>query len=154
MRLVNKSKMEAAVRLSIDGLNVFTFCDEKHPDKLSDGKLNPLRKYRFSTYYRAGWRQASSAPGWIISRSKVLGFKRVQPPPSTASPTRAVHRRAQHGDVLIRHGRRAPEGEPPTTRGPGDDGTGLGKPEEGPKPVERQVGKVRGSVSVRYSSAK
>ena len=83
MRLVNKSKMEAAVRLSIDGLNVFTFCDEKHPDKLSDGKLNPLRGQSVFDLLLVPAGGSVEVPGWIISRSKVLGFK-VTSYPNTA----------------------------------------------------------------------
>src|SRR5262249_61767883 len=43
VRLVNRSEMEAAARLSIDGLNVFTFLDEKQPATVADGKPNPRR---------------------------------------------------------------------------------------------------------------
>jgi hypothetical protein len=98
-------------------------------------------------------------PGWMISRSRVLGFK-VTGYPNTAvaqlgrdqSPTGTI---TATFSAAWEKGQKPPAGEPPTTRGPGDDGTGFGKPKEiEARPVKRQVGVVRASVSVRYSSAK
>jgi hypothetical protein len=159
LRLVNRAPYEVAVRLTIDGLNVFTFCEEKQPDKLADGKPNPRRGEPAFDLILVPATGSVEVPGWIISRSKVLGF-RVTAYPNTAvaqlgrdqSPTGTI---TATFSAAWEKGQKPPPGEPPTTRGSGDDGTGFGKPREiEARPVERQVGGVRGSVSVRYSSAK
>ena len=159
VRLFNRSETEAAVRLSIDGLNVFTFLEDKQPATLADGKPNPRRgEPRFDLFLvPAGG--SVEVPGWMISRSKVLGFK-VTSYPDTAlaqlgrdqSPTGTI---TATFSAAWPKGQKPPAGEPPTARGPGDDGTGFGKPKAiDARPVERQVGVVRASVSVRYSSMK
>jgi hypothetical protein len=159
VRLVNRSEIEAAVRLSVDGLNVFTFCDEKQPATQSDGKPNPKRGEPLFDLFLVPAGGSVEVPGWMISRSKVLGFK-VTSYPDTAgaqlgrdhSPTGTI---TATFSAAWEKGQKPPPGEPPTTRGPGDDGTGFGKPKAiDARPVERQVGVVRASVSVRYSSAK
>ena len=159
VRLVNRSKTEAAARLSIDGLNVFTFIDEKQPATLADGKPNPRGGEPLFDLFLVPAGGSVEVPGWMISRSKTLGFK-VTSYPNTAvaqlgrdqSPTGTI---TATFSAAWEKGQKPPAGELPTTRGPGDDGTGFGKPkaiEAGP--VERQVGKLRASVSVRYSSTK
>ncbi len=159
VRLVNRSSFEAAARLSIDGLNVFTFCDEKQPPKLADGKPNPRGGEPPFDLILVPAGASVEVPGWVISRSQVLGFK------MTSYPNTAVAQLgrdpAATGTITAtfsaawKKGDKPPAGEPPTTRGPGDDGTGFGKPKAiDARPVERQVGAVRASVSVRYSSTK
>jgi hypothetical protein len=159
VRLVNRSKTEAAVRLSIDGLNAFTFIDEKQPATLSDGKPNPRGGEPSFDLFLVPAGGSVEVPGWIMSRSKVLGFK-VTSYPNTAvaqlgrdqAPTGTI---TATFSAAWEKGQKPPAGELPTTRGPGDDGTGFGKPKAiEARPVERQVGRVRASVSVRYSSMK
>ncbi len=159
VRLVNRSPNEAAVRLNIDGLNVFSFMEEKQPEALADGKPNPRRGGPAYDLFLVPAGGSVEVPGWMISRSKMLGFK------VTGYPNTAV---AQLGrdpsatgtitatfSAAWEKGQPPPEGERPTSRGVGDDGTGFGNPKAiNSRPVERQVGRVRGSVSVRYSSAK
>lgn len=159
VRLVNRSKYDAAVRLAIDGVSVFAFLDEKHPPTLADGRPNPRAgQSRFDmVLVPAG--ESFEVPGWAVSRMRVLGFK-VTEFPDTAVAQRGGDA-SNTGTITATFsaawplGQNPPADEPPGTRGPGDDGTGFGKPKDvRATAVERKVGKVRAAVSVRYATAK
>jgi hypothetical protein len=154
IRLVNRSDREMAVRLSIDGLNAFTFCEQRQPEMI-DGKPNPRKGQPLYDLILVPAKGEVTVPGWVINAKKALGFK------VTEYPRTAV---AQLGRDDLPAGTitatfsaawtgAPPADEPPMSRGPGDDGTGLGSPKEiDAKPVERKVGVVRASVSLRYTT--
>lgn len=156
VRLINRSEMEMGVRLSIDGLSAFTFCEQRQPAMI-DGKPNPRKGQPLYDVILIPAKGEVTVPGWIVNPTKAIGFKVTEYPRTAA---------AQLGRDDVPAGtitatfsaawtKKAPEDEPPVSRAPGDDGTGFGSPKEiNAKPVERNIGAVRASVSVRYTQIK
>lgn len=157
VRLVNRSEREMAVRLTIDGLSAFTFCELRQPERIGD-KPNPKKGQPLYDMVLVPAKGEVTVPGWIITPKKSLGFKVTEYPKTAvaqlnrddlpAGTLTATFSAAWTGDT-------PPADEPPTARGPGDDGTGFGSPKEiDAKPVERKIGAVRATVSVRYTQPK
>lgn len=157
VRLVNRSEREMAVRLTIDGLSAFTFCELRQPDKIGD-KPNEKKGQPLYDLILVRAKGEVTVPGWIITPKKSLGFKVTEYPKTAvaqlnrddlqAGTLTATFSAAWTGDT-------PPADEPPSDRVPGDDGTGFGSPKEiDAKPVGRTVGAVRAAVSVRYTQGK
>ncbi len=155
VRLVNRSPLDMAVRLTIDGISVFSFFEQKHPARLPDGKPNPRRGQPACELLLVKAGGDLTVPGWVISPSKVLGFK-VTDYPRTAV-AQLGQDRAPTGTITATFSaaweKDPPRDEPPGTRdGPAKEGTGFGLPRQiNAQVVERKVGVVRASVSVRYT---
>jgi len=157
VRLVNRSPLEMAVRLTIDGISAFSFYEVRHPARLPDGKANPQRGQPACDLVIVPARSEVLVPGWLISTKKVLGFK-VTDYPQTAV-AQLGRDKGPTGTITATFSasweKEPPADEPPISRGPGDDGTGIGQPKEiDGKVVFRKVGAVRASVSVRYTQGK
>lgn len=157
VRLVNRSEREMAVRFTVDGLSAFTFCDARQPERIGD-KPNPKKGQPLYDLILVPAKGEVIVPGWIITPKKTLGFKVTEYPKTAAAQLNrddlpagtltATFSASWTGDT-------PPADEPPVSRGPGDDGTGFGSPKEiDAKPVERKVGAVRATVSVRYTQPK
>jgi hypothetical protein len=97
-----------------------------------------------------------TVPGWMISPKKVLGFKVTEYPRTAVA--QLGRDKAPTGTITATFSaaweKEPPKDEPPMARGPGDDGTGFGQSKEiDGKVVQRKVGVVRASVSVRYTQS-
>lgn len=157
VRLVNRSDLDMAVRLTIDGLSVFSFYEERHPARLPDGQPNPRRGQPACDLILVPAKSEVAVPGWLISLKKVLGFKVTEYPRTAVAQLGRDN--APTGTITANFSatweKDPPKDEPPTTRGPGDDGTGFGQSKDiDGKVVQRTVGVVRASVSVRYTQAR
>jgi hypothetical protein len=157
VRLINRSDLEVAVRLTIDGLSIFTFSELRQPATDARGKPNPRKGEPLYELVLVPPKSAVVIPGWHRTNQRADRFKVTEyartgaallgkddAPVGTITATFAA---AWEKDP--------PADEPPTSRGPGDDGTGFGQPVPTEvKPVVRTVGVVRASVSVRYTLPK
>jgi hypothetical protein len=154
VRLINRSSLEMAVRLSIDGLNVFQFSELRQPANRPDGKPNPRKGEPLYDLILVPAKGEVVVPGWHRTNEKVLGFKVLEYAQTAASQFGKDD--APVGTITATFAaaweKDPPADEPPLARGVGDDGTGFGRPkEQKTEPVVRNIGAVRASVSVRYT---
>jgi len=140
VKLINDSKRDAAVTLTIDGLNVFAFSENKN-----------------YTHYIVPAGQALVVPGWHRNNSVSDSFLITEYAKSAAAE--GLNTAASIGTITAAFAAAWPRGESPPDDeplggkgGPGGDATGKGPPVDF-KLVEivREVGKLRASVSVRYN---
>ncbi len=155
IRLINDSPFEAATTLTIDALSVFAFSQVKDP---KTGKprythfLVPARRERSGEGAILGWHikdeGADSTEAFLITEYAK----------SAAAELKST---AEVGTITATFAAAWPKGSPPPTDEPdaaskrdsrSGDATGRG-PKIGVKytPVERDLGKVRATVSVRYT---
>jgi len=154
IRLLNRSDLEMGVRLSIDGLNIFHFSELRQPAVLPSGKPNPRKGEPQYDLILVPAKGEVIVHGWFRTNQKVLAFKVMEYGQTAASQFGKDD--APVGTITATFAavweKEPPMDEPPVARGVGDDGTGFGKPKEiDAKPVQRTVGAVRASVSVRYT---
>jgi hypothetical protein len=154
IRLINRSNQEMGVRLSIDGLNVFHFSELRQPATLPGGKPNPRKGEPQYDLILVPAKGEVIVPGWHRTNSKALAFKVLEYGQTAASQFGKDD--APVGTITATFAavweKDPPADEPPLARGVGDDGTGFGRPKEiDAKPVQRSIGAVRASVSVRYT---
>jgi hypothetical protein len=156
VRIINDSPLEAAVQLRIDGISMFAFSELRQPDKLEDGKKNPLKG---EPLYRVFLIPAKSRTeiihGWHVNNKKTNEFLVTEYAKSAAA---VLNTQAKIGTITATfqaawpEGKDAPKDERGGTRSPGSgDATGFGSGIDVPlEQVYRNLGVIRDSVSVRY----
>lgn len=149
IRAYNDTDLEMAIRLAIDGLNIFTFSELRHKD--GDKKGDPL----YSVYLIKP-HSSITIRGWHRNNETSDSFL-VTEYAKTAAAT--INHKANLGTITAAFAAAWPEGATPPRDEPGrdkgtdlGDGTGFGPPVEMKVVgVKRNVGAIRASVSVRYA---
>ena len=143
VRVFNKTKHEAAVALSIDGIDVFTFSEVRKPDgrpKLSHFIVAP---------------GTSIIPGWHKNNKEVLSFLVTEYGQGAVSKVAGASR-GKVGVLTVTfalawQGDNVPP-EEKGSRNAGGNETGFGPPSKVDlKEVDRKIGAVRDIISVRYA---
>jgi hypothetical protein len=142
VRLINNSDHEAAVRLSIDGVNVFAFSENK---QVSAWLVPPKKDV--------------IVDGWHITTQKMKEFEIGTYPQSAAAKLKARSEARQTITATFAAAwdkdKLPPQSEPSRIRVGESYGTVVGKPiEVKTRQVERTVGVVRAAVTVRYDVPK
>ncbi len=142
VRLFNDSDHEAAAKLLIDGLSVFTFSDVRNP-KTHEPKYKHYIIAPHSFIELAGWHRTNSH----VDSFLVTGYA-----DSAAATIQHTH---DVGTITAVFAAAWPKnGTPPSdehTVGRGGNATGFGPPvKQNSKEVERTIGKFRAAVSLRY----
>lgn len=143
IRLINDSPLDAAVTISIDGVNLFAFSEKKGYSNLI------LTKDKGSALVK----------GWFRTLEKSDAFKITSYAESAAAEV--LQSAAQLGTITVSYAACWPKDQPPpsdelkfkfASRGAGDLATGRG-PSISQKYEEavRVIGEVRAVLSVRYS---
>jgi hypothetical protein len=145
VRLINGSEHQAAVRLTIDGLNMFDF------SKVKNAKGEPFSQ----VILRPG--KQTDIKGWSIDERHTDAFVVTEYAKSAAAELKST---AKTGTITVTFSAAWPkDGQPPADepekagpRSAGGDATGRG-PTVPDKFVEvrRAIGVVRATVSVRYT---
>jgi hypothetical protein len=144
VRLINKSKFDAAVTLTLDGLNLFAFSD------LRDGKTG---RPRYSVVL-VGAGEEVFLPGWHRTNEVSEEFVITEYARSAAAQLRSS---AATGTVTAAFAAAWPKSAAPPPDEPGArarsaDAVGRGaRLQKKYEEEERHVGVVRATVSVRYS---
>lgn len=147
VRLINDSAHEAAVTLSVDGLNMFAFCpdkDDKGVPKYTQVLLDP--------------KKTGLIKGWFLTDNATDSFLVTEYAKSAAEELKST---ANLGTITASFCAAWPQdGEPPADEPKKNtneyarsaDATGRGpRVEEKYTEVERHFGVIRASVSVRYT---
>jgi hypothetical protein len=145
IRLVNRSPIEVAVRLSVDGLNLFTFSELRH-------KEGPYKGAPLYDMVLIPPRGSVTIKGWHRNNTTSHQFK-ITDYAHTAA--RKMGKATDIGTITATFcaawEKTPPADEPDGARAPGDDGTGFGEPtDQKYTAVQRTIGAVRASVAVRY----
>jgi hypothetical protein len=145
VRLVNRAPYEVAVRLSIDGINMFQFSEIRQ----KDGPYAGAPAYDMVLVPPTG---TLVIPGWHRTNKTSAKFKITEYAETAAAK---MNKSTDIGTIVATFcaawEKTPPPGEPDGARGPGDDGTGFGEDTRmNYAAVRRTVGAVRGSVAVRY----
>lgn len=145
VRLHNNSDYDAAVRLTIDGLSVFTFSDIREPDGSPKYNFYIVPKHRFV-----------ELRGWHRNNQRVDSFLVTSYGESAAASINHTQNigtiTAAFSAAWAKDGTR-PHDEDFTSKGAGN-ATGFGPPvTEVVQEVKREVGRLRSSVSLRYSKS-
>ena len=149
VRLINDTDQEMAVQLTIDGLSMFQFSELRVKDGPKKGQP------AYGTLI-LGPKKHFDVKGWHCTNERSTEFKVTEYAETAAA---SINQTANLGTITVSFRASWPKGSPP----PGDepsktksttsgDGTGFGKSfEQKFKEVERTVGVIRSSVSVRYA---
>jgi hypothetical protein len=145
VRLVNRSAIEVAVRLSVDGLNIFTFSELRQ----KEGPYQGAPLYDMVLIPPKG---EVIIPGWHRNNSTSYKFKITE---YAATAAAKMGKATDIGTITATFcaawEKTPPADEPDGSRAPGDDGTGFGESTSVKyTPVQRTIGAVRASVAVRY----
>lgn len=143
VRLHNDSEYDAAVKLCIDGLNVFTFSE------LKDATGQP----KYSVYVIPAGRMIE-LKGWHRTNDRVDQFQVMKYGDSAAATLRHTQ---DLGTITASFFAAWPKGGTPphdedfVSKGDGN-ATGFGPPvRQTAKEVQREIGRLRSSVSIRYA---
>lgn len=143
VRLHNDSEYDAAVKLCIDGLNVFTFSE------LKNAKGQP----KYSVYIIPAGRMIE-LKGWHRTNDRVDQFQVMKYADSAAATLRHTQ---DLGTITASYfaawpkGGTRPHDEDFVSKGNGN-ATGFGPPvRQTAKEVQREIGRLRSSVSIRYA---
>lgn len=155
VRLINDSPHDAAVRLSIDGLSMFAFSELRQPDTLPGGKPNPRRGEPLFNVVIVPKHSKVEILGWHRNNKDTDRFLVTEYAKSAAA---TIYHKAGVGTITATFAaawdpnrQNPPPDEPPFARGD-PNATGFGERVHAPfVEVQRRVGAVRASVSVRYS---
>jgi hypothetical protein len=139
----NQSEYDAAVRLSIDGLSIFRFSELRNPDGQP--------RYQFYVIPKG---QSIELKGWHKTNEKVSSFRVTSYAESAAA---SIQHEQNIGTITAtfsaawpKDGPR-PQDEDTIAKGSGN-ATGFGPVvTQLAKEVERQEGKLRASISLRYT---
>ncbi len=140
LQLTNDSELDAVANVTIDGLDVFAFSEERGSPA---GFLVP-----------AGGNMIVN--GWFVTRSRANTF--VVGSFAESAAATELGEAADEGVIVVRFRMAWPKGQtPPPDEVPDDlplrSGTAIGDPvEQQLKPVPRDVGKIREIISLRYGS--
>jgi hypothetical protein len=145
IRLVNRSAIEVAVRLSVDGLNLFTFSELRQ-------KEGPYKGAPLYDMVLVPPRDSVTIKGWHFNNTTSRKFKITEYADTAAAK---MNKSTDIGTITATFcaawEKTPPADEPDGSRAPGDDGTGFGEPTEMKyTAVQRTIGAVRASVAVRY----
>lgn len=147
VRLINNSNFDAAVKLTIDGLSVFSFSEVKHTSGPRKGEP------RYSVYIVRP-HSTLTVMGWHLSNELVASFLVTSYEESAAA--RLGHE-SNLGTVTATFAaawpanQKPPADEPSTPRG-APRATGFGPPRKQiVQEFRRQVGVIRAGVTLRYS---
>ncbi len=151
IRVVNSSPHDAAVRISIDGLSVFSFSEVLH--QTGEKKGQPLYEY-----WIIPKNTTAVIPGWFRNHDVVDSFLITGYAKSALAELGKANEGAALGTITVSFAAAWPVGSPPPSDEPGkrrggdQDLTGRGPSRDfKSKPVARDVGVIRASVSIRYS---
>lgn len=143
LRLYNNSPHDAAVKVSIDGLSIFTFSDLQEPDGTP--------RYRF---YIIPSGRFIDLKGWHKDNTTVSSFLITKYAKSAAA---SINHDQDLGTITVAFfaawpkGGQKPADEDLTSKGSGN-ATGFGPPiQDVVQEAPRDVGRLRASVSLRYS---
>lgn len=143
VRLYNNSEYDAAVKLCIDGLNVFTFSELRKPDG----------EPRYSVYIIPAGRMIE-LKGWHRTNERVDQFQVMKYADSAAA---TLGHKKDIGTITASFfaawpkGGTRPHDEDFVSKGKGN-ATGFGPPtRQVAKEVQREIGVLRSSVSIRYA---
>jgi hypothetical protein len=154
IRLINESNFDAAVTLTIDGLNVFAFSEVK--DATGDPRFGHLILPK---------QRAAVIKGWYMTNDKIASFLVTDLPKSAGGKLRnssSVGTITASFAVAVPKGAKLPADEPKTravapaeeskSRAVDPNATGLGT-EAGTqfRETDRVFGVVRDTISIRYS---
>jgi hypothetical protein len=144
VRLVNKSPLDAAVTLTIDGLNLYAFSDVKDPK---------TGRPRY-TVVIVGAGQEVFLPGWHRTNEVSEEFVITEYARSASAELRST---APTGTITAAFAAAWPKDKPPPADEPSGNSRSADAVGRGARvaqkyiEVERNVGVVRSTVSVRYS---
>ena len=142
IRLYNNSNFDAAVQVTIDGLNVFSFSKIRNPT---------TGKPRYSVYVVPARRYVELI-GWHRTNEVVDSFLVTSYAESAAA---TIDHQQNIGTITAVFAAAWPKnGDPPLDEdmiGRGGNATGFGPPvEQVVQETERQIGQMRASISLRY----
>ena len=142
LRLINRSAIEAAVRLSVDGFNIFTFSELRH----KDGPYKGAPLYDMVLIPPKG---SITIRGWHRTNTTSHKFKITEYGGTAAAK---MHKATDIGTITATFcaaWEKTPPADEPDERAPGDDGTGFGEATTMKyTAVKRTIGTMRGSVTV------
>lgn len=143
VKIYNHSEYDAAIYLSIDGLNVFTFSNRR--------KKDGSPKYSF---YIVPAHKVIELKGWHRDNEVVNSFQVMKYADSAAA---SINHQQNLGTITAVFAAAWPKGGPRphdedfTSKGAGN-ATGFGPPvAQVVKEVQREVGRMRASISLRYT---
>jgi hypothetical protein len=145
IRLINRSPLEMAVRVSVDGFNIFAFSELRQTD-------GPYKGAPLYDMVLVPPKDSLTIPGWHKNNTTSRMFKIVE---YAETPAAKLNKSTDIGTITATFcaawEKTPPEDEPPGARAPGDDGTGLGEPKTvNYQPIQRTLGAVRAAIAVRY----
>jgi hypothetical protein len=153
VRLINDSPYEAAVRLSIDGLSMFTFSEIRQPDYLAGNAPNPKKGQPLYNVVLVPKKGKVDIVGWHRNNKVSDQFLITEYAKSAAA---SIYHKTGIGTITATFAAAwpttdaPPKDEPPKSRDP--NATGFGDRVQAPfVEVQRTVGAIRASVSVRYN---
>lgn len=153
VRLINDSPHDAAVRLCIDGLSMFTFSELRQPDYLPGNKPNPQKGQPLYDVILVPKHGKTDIVGWHRNNQVSDQFLVTEYAKSAAA---TIHHKTNLGTITATFAaawptnESPPRDEPPKSRNP--NATGFGERVQAPfVEVQRTVGSIRASVSIRYS---
>jgi hypothetical protein len=153
VRLVNRSKFDAAAKVSIDGLNTFAFSDMRNPDGPRKGQP------RYDTWI-VGPGQSAVVPGWHKRDKGPGNINKFRVTSYAESAAAILKQETDVGTIQAIFSAAWPAGqdppaelnEPQIKRRGLPDATGIGPPASvALQPIKRDIGVVRASISIRYS---
>ncbi|MCC7420771.1 MAG: hypothetical protein IT428_10835 [Planctomycetaceae bacterium] len=148
VRLINDSKREAAVQLTIDGLSMYAFSELRQTDGPAKGQP------RYSTVIVPAGKSVV-IHGWHVNNEKTDRFlvtEYAKSAAATLSHTNGVGTITATFQVSWPEGEAAPSDEPGKRRGGAGDATGFGpRIDVKFQEVKRNLGVIRDTVSVRYA---
>ena len=145
IRLINRSPLDMATRVSVDGFNVFAFSELRQ----EGGPYKGAPLYDMVLVPAKG---SLVIPGWHRTNTTSDKFKITE---YAKTPAAKMNKNTDIGTITATFcaawEKTPPDDEPPGARAPGDDGTGFGEPTTvNYEPVKRTIGAVRASIAVRY----
>jgi hypothetical protein len=145
VRLINRSDLEMAVRLSIDGLNLFTFSELRQ----KEGKFKGCPQYDMVLVPPRG---SIEIGGWHRNNTTSAKFKITDYGETAAAKMgKATDIGTITATFCAAWTKTPPADEPGGARAVGEDGTGFGEDFTAKyQVVERTIGAVRAAVAVRY----
>ncbi len=145
VRLINRSSIEVAVRLSIDGLNVFVFSELRQ-------KEGPFVGAPLYDMFLVPPQESVTIKGWHRNNTTTNQFKITDYADTAAAKmNKATDLGTITATFCAAWEKTPPKDEENGSRAVGDGGTGVGPPiTQNYTVVQRIVGRVRASVAVRY----
>ncbi|MCA9052381.1 MAG: hypothetical protein KDA75_01025 [Planctomycetaceae bacterium] len=144
VKIYNNSPHDSAVRLLIDGLSVFSFSDVR------DAQTG---KPKYSVYI-VDAKSEATLKGWHKTNDHVESFLVTGYDNSAAAK---LGHTENLGTITVTFSAAWPKGSPPppdefTSKSAGGNATGFGPPvEHKVEEVQRDIGRVRASLSIRYT---